>query len=81
MRKGAEYRDSLRNGWRVDGLDAGRVEDVTTRPANRAMVGGISRLVRPTLRSGLARCDTVLAPIAAQRSVSPIGSPSTPAAG
>ncbi len=38
MRTGAEYRESLRDGRRVWILGEGRVEDVTTHPATRAMV-------------------------------------------
>jgi len=38
MRTGAQYRESLRDGRRVWILGEGRVEDVTTHPATRAMV-------------------------------------------
>ncbi|MBX9701933.1 MAG: hypothetical protein K2X74_21030 [Acetobacteraceae bacterium] len=38
MRTGAEYREALRDGRRVFVLGEGRVEDVTTHPATRAMV-------------------------------------------
>lgn len=38
IRTGAEYRDSLRDGRKVWVIGAGRVEDMTTHPATRAMV-------------------------------------------
>ena len=38
MRIGADYRKSLNDGRRVHVLDQGRVEDVATHPATRAMV-------------------------------------------
>src|SRR3984885_13780651 len=38
MRTGADYRESLRNGRKVWVVGAGRVDDVTTHPATRAMV-------------------------------------------
>ena len=38
MRTGAEYRESLRDGRRIWILGEGRVDDVTTHPATRAMV-------------------------------------------
>jgi 4-hydroxyphenylacetate 3-monooxygenase len=38
LRRGAEYRESLRDGRRVWILGEGRIEDVTTHPATRAMV-------------------------------------------
>ena len=38
MRSGAEYREALRDGRRVWVLGEGRVEDVVTHPATRAMV-------------------------------------------
>ena len=38
MRTGADYRNSLRDGRRVFILGEGRVDDVTTHPATRAMV-------------------------------------------
>ena len=38
MRTGAEYREALRDGRRVWVMGEGRVEDVTTHPATRAMV-------------------------------------------
>ena len=38
MRTGAQYRESLRDGRRVWIMGEGRVEDVTTHPATRAMV-------------------------------------------
>jgi 4-hydroxyphenylacetate 3-monooxygenase len=38
MRTGAEYRQALRDGRRVWVMGEGRVEDVTTHPATRAMV-------------------------------------------
>jgi 4-hydroxyphenylacetate 3-monooxygenase len=38
MRTGADYRDSLRDGRRIWILGEGRVEDVATHPATRAMV-------------------------------------------
>jgi aromatic ring hydroxylase len=38
MRTGAEYRESLRDGRKVWVVGAGRVDDVTTHPATRAMV-------------------------------------------
>src|SRR5262245_62121422 len=38
LRTGAHYRESLRDGRRVWILGEGRVEDVTTHPATRAMV-------------------------------------------
>ncbi len=37
MRTGAEYRDSLRDGRKVWVMGEGRVDDVTTHPATRAM--------------------------------------------
>ncbi|MBN9486779.1 MAG: hypothetical protein J0H44_06115 [Alphaproteobacteria bacterium] len=57
---GAEYRESLRDGRRVWILGEGRVEDVTTHPATRAMVeeyvAWYDRHVDPAWQ------DTVLAP-------------------
>jgi aromatic ring hydroxylase len=38
MRTGAEYRESLRDGRRIWILGEGRVDDVTSHPATRAMV-------------------------------------------
>jgi 4-hydroxyphenylacetate 3-monooxygenase len=38
MRTGAEYRESLRDGRKVFVMGEGRVDDVTTHPATRAMV-------------------------------------------
>src|SRR5690242_1478396 len=38
MRTGAEYREALRDGRRVWVMGEGRVDDVTTHPATRAMV-------------------------------------------
>jgi 4-hydroxyphenylacetate 3-monooxygenase len=38
MRTGSEYREALRDGRKVWVMGAGRVEDVTTHPATRAMV-------------------------------------------
>jgi 4-hydroxyphenylacetate 3-monooxygenase len=38
MRTGAEYRESLRDGRKLWVLGEGRVDDVTTHPATRAMV-------------------------------------------
>ena len=38
MRTGADYRESLRDGRKVWVVGAGRVDDVTTHPATRAMV-------------------------------------------
>lgn len=38
VRTGAEYRDSLRDGRTVWVMGAGRIDDVTTHPATRAMV-------------------------------------------
>jgi 4-hydroxyphenylacetate 3-monooxygenase len=38
MRTGAEYREALRDGRRVWVMGGGRVDDVTTHPATRAMV-------------------------------------------
>src|ERR1700732_451152 len=38
MRTGAEYREALRDGRKLWVLGEGRVEDVTTHPATRAMV-------------------------------------------
>src|SRR5260221_11453594 len=38
MRTGADYRESLRDGRRVFVLGEGRVDDVPTHPATRAMV-------------------------------------------
>jgi aromatic ring hydroxylase len=38
MRTGADYRESLRDGRKVWVVGEGRVEDVTTHPATRAMV-------------------------------------------
>ncbi len=38
MRTGAEYREALRDGRKVWVVGEGRVEDVTTHPATRAMV-------------------------------------------
>jgi aromatic ring hydroxylase len=38
MRPGADYREALRDGRTVWVMGAGRVEDVTTHPATRAMV-------------------------------------------
>jgi aromatic ring hydroxylase len=38
MRTGAEYREALRDGRRVWVLGEGRIDDVTTHPANRPMV-------------------------------------------
>src|SRR5262245_40004116 len=38
MRTGADYRESLRDGRRVFILGEGKVDDVTTHPATRAMV-------------------------------------------
>ena len=57
---GAEYRESLRDGRRVWILGEGRVEDVTTHPATRAMVeeyvAWYDRHLDPAWQ------DTVLAP-------------------
>src|SRR6266567_4645699 len=39
MRTGAEYREALRDGRKVWVLGEGRVDDVTTHPATRDMVG------------------------------------------
>jgi aromatic ring hydroxylase len=39
MRTGAEYREALRDGRRVWVMGEGFVDDVTTHPATRAMVG------------------------------------------
>jgi aromatic ring hydroxylase len=38
MRTGAAYRNSLQDGRQVWVTGAGKVEDVTTHPATRAMV-------------------------------------------
>ena len=38
MRTGAEYREALRDGRNVWVMGEGRVADVTTHPATRAMV-------------------------------------------
>src|SRR5580692_10285991 len=38
MRTGADYREALRDGRKLWVLGEGRVEDVTTHPATRAMV-------------------------------------------
>jgi aromatic ring hydroxylase len=38
MRRGAEYREALRDGRRVWVMGEGLIEDVTTHPATRAMV-------------------------------------------
>ena len=38
MRKGADYRASLRDGRRIHVLGVGPIDDVTTHPATRAMV-------------------------------------------
>jgi aromatic ring hydroxylase len=38
IRTGAEYRDSLRDGRKVWVIGEGRVDDITTHPATRAMV-------------------------------------------
>jgi aromatic ring hydroxylase len=38
MRTGAEYREALRDGRRVWIMGGGRIDDVTTHPATRAMV-------------------------------------------
>ncbi|MSP03328.1 MAG: hypothetical protein EXR07_20140 [Acetobacteraceae bacterium] len=38
MRTGAEYREALRDGRKVFVMGEGRVDDVTTHPATRAMV-------------------------------------------
>jgi aromatic ring hydroxylase len=38
MRSGADYRESLRDGRRVWIMGGGRIDDVTTHPATRAMV-------------------------------------------
>ena len=38
MRSGADYRDSLRDGRKVWLMGGGRIDDVTTHPATRAMV-------------------------------------------
>src|SRR4030081_1394744 len=38
MRAGADYREALRDGRKVWVLGEGKVEDVTTHPATRAMV-------------------------------------------
>ena len=38
MRTGAEYREALRDGRVVYVMGEGRVDDVTTHPATRAMV-------------------------------------------
>ena len=38
IRTGAEYRDSLRDGRKVWVIGEGRVDDLTTHPATRAMV-------------------------------------------
>ena len=38
MRTGAEYRDALRDGRKVFVMGEGRVDDVTTHPATKAMV-------------------------------------------
>ena len=38
MRTGADYRQALRDGRRVWVMGEGRVADVTTHPATRAMV-------------------------------------------
>jgi aromatic ring hydroxylase len=38
LRTGAEYRESLRDGRKVWVVGEGRVEDVTTHPATRAMI-------------------------------------------
>src|SRR3982074_1961816 len=38
IKTGAEYREALRDGRKVWVLGEGRVEDVTTHPATRAMV-------------------------------------------
>ena len=38
MRTGAEYREALRDGRKIWVMGMGRVEDVTTHPATRAMV-------------------------------------------
>ncbi len=60
MRTGAEYRKSLRDGRRVWILGEGRIDDVTTHPATRAMVeeyvAWYDRHFDPQWR------DTILAP-------------------
>jgi aromatic ring hydroxylase len=38
MRTGADYREALRDGRKVFVMGEGRVDDVTTHPATRAMV-------------------------------------------
>ena len=38
IRTGAEYRDSLRDGRKIWVVGEGRVDDMTTHPATRAMV-------------------------------------------
>lgn len=38
MRKGADYRESLRDGRRIRVLGVGPIDDVTTHPVTRAMV-------------------------------------------
>ena len=65
MRTGAQYRDALRDGRKVWVLGEGRVEDVTTHPATRAMVEEYAlwydRHFDPAWQ------DTLIAPPAAER--------------
>jgi 4-hydroxyphenylacetate 3-monooxygenase len=71
MRKGSDYRESLRDGRRVHVLGVGTIDDVTTHPATRAMVdeyvAWYDRHVDPAWQ------DTVLAPADRDGKRAPVG--------
>jgi aromatic ring hydroxylase len=71
MRRGAYYRESLRDGRRIWILGEGRIDDVTTHPATRAMVeeyvAWYDRHFDPAWQ------DTVLAPPGADGARLPVG--------
>jgi aromatic ring hydroxylase len=71
MRKGADYRASLRDGRRVQVLGVGPIDDVTTHPATRAMVdeyvAWYDRHVDPAWQ------DTVLTPTDRTGERAPVG--------
>jgi aromatic ring hydroxylase len=70
IRTGADYRDSLRDGRRIWVIGEGRVDDLTTHPATRAMVdyyaGWYDRHVDPAWQ------DVLLAPTDAQGDCMPL---------
>src|SRR5450432_4061537 len=60
MRTGADYREALRDGRKVFVMGEGRVDDVTTHPATRAMVE--QYVAWYDRHSDPAWADTLLAP-------------------